>query len=390
MSDEELQLIKALDEETMEGEGSEEEEESENETEEANADEDDVDMSDAEHLEDVIGKQKHEPSKSQYETRKEKLAARIKAMEDKALSDQPWQLKGEVTARSRPENSLIQEAVEFDSNVAPVPTITMETTQSLEAIIIQRIKDKSFDDVERKVRLKDDSEKFKKRIELDHEKSKMSLSAIYEQEYIKLRDKEGDAEEKIDPAEEEIQKMMSSLFAKLDALSSFQYTPKPAPKEVKVISHLPSVVVEEVQPDTVADSARLAPEEIKRPRVEVKDRSEMDSTDKKRMRRRKKAKNRKVEMVKKTAEARVQKLNPGLGNKRAEQRSIEAIKQAVVNEGKVIRPSKESVLPDKTYSSSKEFFKALQNEVKLDKSRPKKKLESKKLGSAKPVEKLKL
>jgi len=48
------------------------------------------------------------------------------------------------------------------------------------------------------------------------------------------------------------------------------------------------------------------------------------------------------------------------------------------------------VLPDKTYSSSKEFFKALQNEVKLDKSRPKKKLESKKLGSAKPVEKLKL
>jgi len=38
MSDEELQLIKALDEETMEGEGSEEEEESENETEEANAD----------------------------------------------------------------------------------------------------------------------------------------------------------------------------------------------------------------------------------------------------------------------------------------------------------------------------------------------------------------
>ncbi|KAF6017279.1 hypothetical protein EB796_024408 [Bugula neritina] len=94
MSDEELQLIKALDEETMEGEGSEEEEESENETEEANADEDDVDMSDAEHLEDVIGKQKHEPSKSQYETRKEKLAARIKAMEDKALSDQPWQLKG--------------------------------------------------------------------------------------------------------------------------------------------------------------------------------------------------------------------------------------------------------------------------------------------------------
>ena len=47
-------------------------------------------------------------------------------------------------------------------------------------------------------------------------------------------------------------------------------------------------------------------------------------------------------MIKKKAESRVQKINPGLGNKRAEQRSIEAIKQAVVNEGKVLKPSKVS------------------------------------------------
>jgi len=56
-------------------------------------------------------------------------------MEVEALSDQPWPLKGEVTAKCRPEHSLIEEALEFDSNVAPVPTITMETTQSLEAKI---------------------------------------------------------------------------------------------------------------------------------------------------------------------------------------------------------------------------------------------------------------
>lgn len=68
-------------------------------------------------------------------------------MEEEALSDKPWQLRGEVTAKARPENSLIQEAVEFDSNVAPVPIVTMETTQNLESVIIQRIKDKVFIDV---------------------------------------------------------------------------------------------------------------------------------------------------------------------------------------------------------------------------------------------------
>ena len=46
----------------------------------------------------------------------------------------------------------------------------------------------AFDDVVRKTRLKEDGERYQKRIELDHEKSKLSLSQIYEQEYLKLRD----------------------------------------------------------------------------------------------------------------------------------------------------------------------------------------------------------
>ena len=36
-----------------------------------------------------------------------------------------------------------------------------------------------------------------------------------------------------------------------------------AAKEVQIISQLPALVVEEIQPDTVTDSARLAPEEVK-------------------------------------------------------------------------------------------------------------------------------
>ena len=36
-----------------------------------------------------------------------------------------------------------------------------------------------------------------------------------------------------------------------------------AAKEVQIISQLPALVVEEIQPATVTDSARLAPEEVK-------------------------------------------------------------------------------------------------------------------------------
>lgn len=79
---------------------------------------------------------------------------------------------------------------------------------------------------------------------------------------------------------------------------------------------------------------------MQKPKVDVKDRSEMDATDKNRIRRTKKAKIRKNEALKKKIEQRVKKLAPGMGNKRAEQRSIEAIKQAVVNDGKIIKPTK--------------------------------------------------
>jgi len=44
----------------------------------------------------------------------------------------------------------------------------------------------AWDDVVPKERPKEDAFEYKKRITLDHEKSKLSLAEIYEQEYLKL------------------------------------------------------------------------------------------------------------------------------------------------------------------------------------------------------------
>ena len=65
--------------------------------------------------------------------------------------------------------------------------ITDETTDSIEDLIKQRIRDKVFDDVERKKKSANEEniQAYKKEIVLEHEKSKMSLAQIYEQEYVK-------------------------------------------------------------------------------------------------------------------------------------------------------------------------------------------------------------
>lgn len=57
--------------------------------------------------------------KSSFEQRQERLGRVIEKLEEEALSEKPWQLKGEVTAGSRPQNSLLEEAVDFDLSVRP-------------------------------------------------------------------------------------------------------------------------------------------------------------------------------------------------------------------------------------------------------------------------------
>ncbi|XP_026733848.1 U3 small nucleolar ribonucleoprotein protein MPP10 [Trichoplusia ni] len=238
----------------------------------------------------ITTKQTNE-KKSDFEHRQERLKDQIQKLEERTLGEAPWQLKGEVDATKRPQNSLLEEVVDFDLTSRPPPIITEQTTVSLEDIIRRRIKDKAWDDVVKKEKPVDDQLSFRKTEVLDHAKSKLSLAQVYEAEYLKQKQgQSGEVEEEKEPeAHKEIRDSMNKLFAKLDALCHYHYTPRAPQAEVKIVSNTPAISMEEVAPVATSDATLLAPEEVKKKRRgDLMSKEERTQTDKNRERRKKK------------------------------------------------------------------------------------------------------
>ncbi|XP_040113346.1 U3 small nucleolar ribonucleoprotein protein MPP10 [Oryx dammah] len=325
--------------------------------------------------------------KSSFEKRQEKMNEKIASLEKELLEKKPWQLQGEVTAQKRPENSLLEETLHFDHAVRMAPVITEETTLQLEDIIKQRIRDQAWDDVVRKEKPKEDAFEYKKRLTLDHEKSKLSLAEIYEQEYIKLNQQKTAEEE--NPEHVEIQKMMDSLFLKLDALSNFHFIPKPPVPEIKVVSNLPAVTMEEVAPVSVSDAALLAPEEVKEKNKagDIKTAAEKTATDKKRERRKKKYQKHLKIKEKEKRRRLLEKNNPDQAGRYTKAAASEKLKQ-------LTKTGKASLLKDegkdKALKSSQAFFSKLQDQVKMQISNAKRTEKKKKKNQDISVHKLKL
>ena len=81
---------------------------------------------------------------SAFEKQQSKIQKQIEQLEEELIKPKPWTLLGEASARNRPQNSLLEEDLEFDRAGKTVPIITVETTQSLEDMIKKRILDVSF------------------------------------------------------------------------------------------------------------------------------------------------------------------------------------------------------------------------------------------------------
>lgn len=136
---------------------------------------------------------------------------------------------GEAGSRTRPQNSLLEEDLEFERVMKAVPTITEETVQILEERIKARIMEGHFDDVVR-IRSMDDKPFLPSRFfELTDKKSTQSLAQIYESEFIASQTGNATGEDRdgrLQKEHTEIEQLWENICGKLDALCNAHFMPK--------------------------------------------------------------------------------------------------------------------------------------------------------------------
>ncbi|KAK7754865.1 U3 snoRNP protein [Diatrype stigma] len=215
--------------------------------------------------------------KSAHERRQAKLAEEIRTLEAANVAKREWALAGEAKAIDRPMNSLLEQDLDFEHIGKPVPVITTEVSEDIEDMIKRRILAQEFDEV---VKRRPDSADLsaggaatrRGLVDLDDTKAKQSLAELYEEEHVQSANPDtyvSQTDEKLRREEREVEQLWRDVSAKLDALSSWHYRPKPAAPSLTVVADVAAVSMEDAQPATAqgvtgGDTA-LAPQEIYAP-----------------------------------------------------------------------------------------------------------------------------
>jgi U3 small nucleolar RNA-associated protein MPP10 len=303
---------------------------------------------------------------SAYEKQKRKIEQEIKGVETELMGSRSWELRGELAGKDRPENSLLEIHTEIERASKPAPLVTQEHTSSLEEMIIKRITDGRFDDVQVREQPTvptagaDD-------FTLSQEKSRVGLGEVYAQDFLAKsmgQDATGQSEKESEAALE-LKALFHKVIRSLDALAHFHYTPKPVVAEASlstVQQHLPALALEDVTPMTEGYAGNLAPEEVhgkKRGRdAALMADAELTSDDRKRLRNASKATRRKERKAQGYLDS-VQAAH-GKGSTKYEAQKTE---QILRNDRRVVS----GVAADENqYAKSGQFFEKLQSQAQAE------------------------
>lgn len=210
--------------------------------------------------------------RSAHERRQAKLAEEIRKLEAASVAKREWTLSGEATAAERPSNSLLEQDLDFEYVGKPVPVITPEVSEGLEDLIKRRILAQEFDEVIRRRPDAEDSGNARRGMlaEVDDTKSAKGLGELYEDDHVKNANPDtyvSAADDKTAKEEKEIEAMWRDVSARLDALSSWHYKPKPVAPSLSVVADVATIAMEDAQPATAqaiggGESSRMAPQEV--------------------------------------------------------------------------------------------------------------------------------
>ena len=222
--------------------------------------------------------------RSSHQRRQAALTAEIRRLEAASVAKREWMLSGEARAADRPINSLLEEDLDFERAGKPIPVITQEVSEDIEALIKRRIIAKEFDEVIRRRPgnlVTGNADVRRGRFELDDSKPQQSLAEIYEAEHLKTVDPEGYTDKQDEQLKREyakIEQMWKDVSAKLDALSSWHYKPKPPSATINVVADVPAISIEDARPAAggeVGGESMLAPQEVYKPGEEKRRKEEV-------------------------------------------------------------------------------------------------------------------
>merc|ERR1719506_1388474 len=319
LSDEERELEAKIRELQGDGAGSDEEgeegEESDEATGVADGDESDLGTANPENGEARSSGAREAKSLYEMDKRLRSLEEEVAKLEEEQLEDKHWSLRGEVSAKQRPLNSLMEvhldqpmtqlagrragEAADAagtggedgEGALDDVPggdSIPKSAGFDIDAIIRQRVWDETYDDVIRKTQLppsqrpqgadEDVTET------LNFQKSRVGLGDIYAKQYeTEMLGQKTDAEQKEDKEKTETKALFAKLMYKLDMLTNAHFTPRPPTIAAtgEQLKKVASLKMEETIPLMMSDALLKAPEEVRAPRRHGKERNELGHDERK-------------------------------------------------------------------------------------------------------------
>lgn len=266
------------------------------------------------------------------EKERRRIQEEVMELEEEAMAEKHWLMKGEVASTKRPMNSLLEAELEVQQAMKIAPTITVETSATLEEIIKQRIAEGSWDDPEERAPPKEAVEGAAP-FELSTEKNKQGLGEEYAAAYAAAVLGANPLAEQHKKIEMEAEALRESLFQKLDALANFSFTPKAAGVGSALeVSQVSAITVEDVIPTAVSDAQLAAPEEVyekQRGRDGVlRSKGEKSAAEREADRRARKTAARKEERRRAQEKKAIEKANPGLGNKYSKEKALAEIRGA--------------------------------------------------------------